>query len=236
MKKLKKDMLYVILTALGIVMIFPFFWMISCAFRRPNELLTSPPRLLPASPTVSSFIHVLFETEVPRYFMNSVIDLAALLRLFLSVVPTQKAAHLVRVFHRQVHICLSAKSIGTKIFSHSHSFLPVPFIVVPAALCFLFFQLLQITAQSVLPVRKPFKSILRQLFLAHPAVARPLGLGRIGGGIHRCHLYLVHSGLFKNLTGELVPAADSLVGGVVAAVALGLDRSRSASERATRTL
>lgn len=73
MKKLKKDMLYVILTALGIVMIFPFFWMISCAFRRPNELLTSPPRLLPASPTVSSFIHVLFETEVPRYFMNSVI-------------------------------------------------------------------------------------------------------------------------------------------------------------------
>ena len=68
MKKLKKDMLYVILTALGIVMIFPFFWMISCAFRRPNELLTSPPRLLPASPTVSSFIHVLFETEVPRYF------------------------------------------------------------------------------------------------------------------------------------------------------------------------
>ena len=73
MKKLKKDMLYVILTALGIVMIFPFFWMISCAFRRPNELLTSPPRLLPASSTVSSFIHVLFETEVPRYFMNSVI-------------------------------------------------------------------------------------------------------------------------------------------------------------------
>ena len=30
MKKLKKDMLYVILTTLGIVMIFPFFWMISC--------------------------------------------------------------------------------------------------------------------------------------------------------------------------------------------------------------
>ena len=52
MKKLKKDMLYVILTALGIVMIFPFFWMISCAFRRPNELLTSPPRLLPASPII----------------------------------------------------------------------------------------------------------------------------------------------------------------------------------------
>lgn len=62
-----------ILAVLGIVMIFPFFWMISCAFRRPNELLTSPPKLLPANPTIDSFVHVLLETEVPRYFMNSVI-------------------------------------------------------------------------------------------------------------------------------------------------------------------
>lgn len=62
-----------ILAVLGIVMIFPFFWMISCAFRRPNELLTSPPKLFPANPTIDSFVHVLLETEVPRYFMNSVI-------------------------------------------------------------------------------------------------------------------------------------------------------------------
>lgn len=72
-RTIKAGIVHMILAVLGIVMIFPFFWMISCAFRRPNELLTSPPKLLPANPTIDSFIHVLLETEVPRYFMNSVI-------------------------------------------------------------------------------------------------------------------------------------------------------------------
>lgn len=73
MRKIKECLVHVILAALGLVMIFPFFWMISCAFRRPNELLTSPPKLFPANPTIASFVHVLLETEVPRYFVNSVI-------------------------------------------------------------------------------------------------------------------------------------------------------------------
>ncbi len=73
MRSVKKNIIYVILSLLGVIMIFPFFWMISCAFRRPGELLTSPPMLLPGSPTAGSFIHVLMETEVPRYFMNSLI-------------------------------------------------------------------------------------------------------------------------------------------------------------------
>lgn len=73
MRSIKKYIIYVILWLLGSIMIFPFFWMISCAFRRPNELLTSPPKLLPGSVTVESFFHVIIETEIPRYFMNSLI-------------------------------------------------------------------------------------------------------------------------------------------------------------------
>lgn len=73
MKSIKRQLVYMLLAALGIIMLFPFFWMISCAFRRPNELLTSPPKLLPASPTAESFIYVLTQTEIPRYFLNSVI-------------------------------------------------------------------------------------------------------------------------------------------------------------------
>lgn len=72
-RTIKAGIVHMILAVLGIVMIFPFFWMISCAFRRPNELLTSPPKLFPTNPTIDSFVHVLLETEVPRYFMNSVI-------------------------------------------------------------------------------------------------------------------------------------------------------------------
>lgn len=82
-RTIKAGIVHVILAVLGIVMIFPFFWMISCAFRRPNELLTSPLKLLPANPTIDSFVHVLLETEVPRYFMNSVI----MLRGFIRTIP-----------------------------------------------------------------------------------------------------------------------------------------------------
>lgn len=64
---------YLVLSALGIVVAFPFFWMISCALRLPNELLTSPPQLLPANPVLDNFVRVLLETDVPRYFLNSVI-------------------------------------------------------------------------------------------------------------------------------------------------------------------
>ena len=73
MRNIKKSILYILLIILGIIMIFPFFWMLSCSFRYPNELLSSPPKLLPGNPRFDSFIHVLFESEVPRYFMNSVI-------------------------------------------------------------------------------------------------------------------------------------------------------------------
>lgn len=72
-KKLIDCIKYIVLAALGVVVAFPFFWMISCALRLPNELLTSPPQLLPSNPVLDNFTHVLFETDVPRYFLNTLI-------------------------------------------------------------------------------------------------------------------------------------------------------------------
>ncbi len=87
MKGIKKYGASIMLSFLGIVMIFPFFWMISCAFRRPNELLTSPPDMLPSNPTIQSFTHVLFETEIPRYFFNSLMiaGMATILCIFVAI-------------------------------------------------------------------------------------------------------------------------------------------------------
>lgn len=79
---------YVLITAFALIEIFPFFWMISCALRPSNELLSSPPRLLPENPTLYSFIHVLTETNIPRYFMNSVIiSLTATLLCIIVALP-----------------------------------------------------------------------------------------------------------------------------------------------------
>lgn len=78
---------YIVLILLGIVVVFPFLWMISCALRMPNELLTSPPQLLPSHPVLSNFKHVLFETDIPRYFINSIIIsvTATLLCIFIAI-------------------------------------------------------------------------------------------------------------------------------------------------------
>ncbi len=71
--KIKKGIKYVVITALASIMVFPFFWMISCALRPSNELLSSPPSLFPKHVSIYSFIHVIFETNIPRFFLNSLI-------------------------------------------------------------------------------------------------------------------------------------------------------------------
>ncbi len=72
MRHIGKAAKYVVLCLLGIIVAFPFFWMVSCALRRPNELLTSPPQLLPSQAIPDNFRHVLMETDIPQYFMNTV--------------------------------------------------------------------------------------------------------------------------------------------------------------------
>lgn len=64
---------YALISVLAIFMVFPFFWMISCALRPSNELLSSPPRLFPEHVSFYSFKHVLLETNVPKFFLNSLV-------------------------------------------------------------------------------------------------------------------------------------------------------------------
>ena len=51
---------------------------------------------------------------------NSATSLRVLRSLLcrLSIVPAEKTSHLISVLHRQIDICLSTKSVCSKIFSH----------------------------------------------------------------------------------------------------------------------
>lgn len=71
--QIKNILRYIVITALALAIVFPFFWMISCALRPSNELLSSPPRLFPENVSLYSFKHVLMETNIPRFFINSLI-------------------------------------------------------------------------------------------------------------------------------------------------------------------
>lgn len=78
---------YGVLCLLGGVFLFPFFWLISCSLRTPDQLMTSPPRMIPAHPTLQAFVSVLTTTDIPRYFMNTIVvaGTATLLCILIAV-------------------------------------------------------------------------------------------------------------------------------------------------------
>jgi ABC-type glycerol-3-phosphate transport system permease component len=70
--------------------IFPFLWMGVSSIKTLPELYTVPPIWWPKTPTVDNYYKVLFESNIPRYFLNSVVIsvgstvLALLLAIFAS--------------------------------------------------------------------------------------------------------------------------------------------------------
>jgi ABC-type glycerol-3-phosphate transport system permease component len=61
--------------------------MISTSFRNPEEIVTNPPHFFPKVFTIRSYVHVIFGTEIPRYFFNSLIvsALATVICLVFSI-------------------------------------------------------------------------------------------------------------------------------------------------------
>jgi ABC-type glycerol-3-phosphate transport system permease component len=58
---------------LVLVCIFPFAWMVLSSIKPLPELYTVPPVWLPQAPTLRNYATVLFSSNVPRYFLNSVV-------------------------------------------------------------------------------------------------------------------------------------------------------------------
>lgn len=59
--------------ALMFVCLFPFVWMGLSSVKQLQELYTIPPRWWPDHPTLANYYKVLFQSRIPRYFLNSII-------------------------------------------------------------------------------------------------------------------------------------------------------------------
>ena len=77
-------------TVLILVCLFPFAWMGLSSIKVLGELYTVPPHWWPENPTGINYFKVLFESNIPRYFLNSVVisvgatGLALILAIFAS--------------------------------------------------------------------------------------------------------------------------------------------------------
>lgn len=56
----------------GLIMLFPFFWMISSSLKNSVEAFATPPSLIPSSPTLENYRHVFEILNMPRLFLNSI--------------------------------------------------------------------------------------------------------------------------------------------------------------------
>ena len=63
---------YVLLTAIAVITVFPFFWMLMTSLKGPLDPITSvPPQFIPSDPTLANYQHVLDALPIPRFFLNS---------------------------------------------------------------------------------------------------------------------------------------------------------------------
>jgi ABC-type glycerol-3-phosphate transport system permease component len=55
------------------VCMFPFLWMTLSSIKSIQELYTVPPVWFPEVPTFANYMKVLFDSNIPRYFLNSTV-------------------------------------------------------------------------------------------------------------------------------------------------------------------
>ena len=76
-KRIARFFMYFFLTLGAIIMIFPFFWMFSTAFKTPTEINKFPPQWLPSSLSLTNFEIAFQKAPFARYFLNSVVVMVA---------------------------------------------------------------------------------------------------------------------------------------------------------------
>lgn len=69
-----KLLVYIVLAIGAIIMFWPFFWMISSAFKTAHEITSFPPSLFPSDWTnLENFTYAFSKAPFAKYFVNSVI-------------------------------------------------------------------------------------------------------------------------------------------------------------------
>ncbi|MEW5961060.1 MAG: carbohydrate ABC transporter permease, partial [Chloroflexota bacterium] len=67
----RQALLYAILVVTALLMLAPFYWMVSASFKSEQFIFASPPQWWPEPVTVEHYFDVFTRIPFPRYFLNS---------------------------------------------------------------------------------------------------------------------------------------------------------------------
>jgi putative chitobiose transport system permease protein len=71
---LQDGMWYLVMTALAVITVFPFAWMLLTSIKGPADPITSvPPQFLPNDPTLANYLKVWDALPIPSFFFNSLV-------------------------------------------------------------------------------------------------------------------------------------------------------------------
>lgn len=93
----KYVLIYGVLGAIALIMLFPLFWLISTAFKSPTEnIFQFPPQFFPTQPTFDNFIQVWQTNPFAQYLFNStlVAGLTVILNLLFCALAAYPLARL----------------------------------------------------------------------------------------------------------------------------------------------
>jgi multiple sugar transport system permease protein len=71
-RKITQGFHYALLSGIAIIMLLPFFWMLSTSLKTPEKLLAMPPQFIPSPMMFSNYQEVLTRIPIGTFFLNSV--------------------------------------------------------------------------------------------------------------------------------------------------------------------
>ncbi len=91
LRRLGRGLLYIVLAAGALLMMFPFIWMVSTSFQSEGALLVPPPQLIPSPIETGNYAEVATAFPLARFLLNSVG--VALVSTALQLITSAMAAY-----------------------------------------------------------------------------------------------------------------------------------------------
>ncbi|UCF96079.1 MAG: carbohydrate ABC transporter permease [Spirochaetaceae bacterium] len=127
-RKRNTTVIYVLLIIVSVLSFFPILWMVLTSIKIPQQMYSSPPRLLPSIVTTSHYQEVLENPLMLRYFLNSAI--VSSISTLASIFTGMLAAYGFSRFRFRLKQPLYVFVLGSKM-------LPVMVLVIPLYIIFI---------------------------------------------------------------------------------------------------